>query len=62
MGNLCVIIHHTTIYTPCIAFILVSHTCKIVIGHAEQGPEETPEPAQADGVNYEQDEGKPWCI
>jgi hypothetical protein len=53
MGNLCVIIQHTTIYTPCIAFILVSHTCIFVIGHAEQGPEETPEPAQADGVNYE---------
>jgi hypothetical protein len=24
--------------------------------------EETPEPAQAEGINFEQDQGKPWCI
>jgi hypothetical protein len=42
--------------------MLVSQMCIIVIGHAEQGPEETPEPAQVEGVDPEQDQGKPWCI
>jgi hypothetical protein len=36
--------------------------CIFVIGHAEQGPEETPEPAQVEGVNPEQDQDKPWCM
>jgi hypothetical protein len=62
MDKLRIIMQHTTLCTPCIAFKLVSHTCIIAIGHAEQGPEEMPEPAQADGVNYEQDQGKPRCI
>jgi hypothetical protein len=52
----------TTLCTPCIAFMLVSHTCIFVIGHAEQGPEEMPEPAQVEGINPEQDQGKPRCI
>jgi hypothetical protein len=56
------IMHLTTLCTPCIAFTLVSHTCIIAIGHDEQGPEETSELAQAEGVNYEQDHGKPRCI
>jgi hypothetical protein len=38
---------------PCIAIMLVSHTYIIAIGHVEQGPEKTLEPAQADGVNHE---------
>jgi hypothetical protein len=49
---------HITLCTSYIAFMLVSHTCIIVIGHAEQGPEETPEPAQIEGVNPEQDQGQ----
>jgi hypothetical protein len=53
MGKLCIIMQHTTLCTPCIIFMLVSHTCIIVIGHAEQGPEETPEAAQAEDINYE---------
>jgi hypothetical protein len=53
---------HITLYTPCIAFMLVFHTFIIVIGHAEQGPEEMPEPAQVEGVNPEQEQGKPRCI
>jgi hypothetical protein len=42
--------------------MLVSHTCIIVIGHVEQEPKEAPEPAQVEGVNPEQDQGKPQCI
>jgi hypothetical protein len=34
----------------------------IVTGHAEQGPEETLEPAQVEGVNPKQDQGKPQYI
>jgi hypothetical protein len=42
--------------------MLVSHTCIFAIDHVKQGPEETPELAQVEGVNTEQDQGKPWCI
>jgi hypothetical protein len=42
---------HITLSTLCIAFILVSHMCMFVTGRAEQGPEETPEPAQVECVN-----------
>jgi hypothetical protein len=62
MGRLCRIMHHTTLCTPCIAIMLVSRTCILVIGHAEQGPEEMPEPTPVKGVNLEQDQGKPRCI
>jgi hypothetical protein len=55
MGKLCIIMHHITLCIPCIAFMLVSHPCISVIGHAEQGPEETLEPAPVEGGNYEQD-------
>jgi hypothetical protein len=59
MGRMCIIIQHTTLCNPCIAIMLVSHTCILTIGHAEQGPEATPEPAPVEGVNLEQDQGKP---
>jgi hypothetical protein len=36
--------------------------CIIVIGHEEEGPEEMPELAPVEAGNYEQDQGKPWCI
>jgi hypothetical protein len=62
MGKWCIIMQHVTLCTPYIEFMLVSHTCIFVIGHAEQGLEETPEPAQAEDVNPEQDQGKPRCI
>jgi hypothetical protein len=62
MGKLCIIMQHITLYTPCIAFMLVSDTCIIVIGHVEQEPKEAPEPAQVEGVNPEQDQGEPRCI
>jgi hypothetical protein len=62
MGKWCIIMQHTTLYTAFIIFMLVSPTCIIVIGHAEQGPEELPEPAPVKGVNSEQDQGKPRCI
>jgi hypothetical protein len=41
---------------------VVSHTCIFMIDHAELGREEPPEPAQVEGVNTEQDQGKLWCI
>jgi hypothetical protein len=53
------IMHLTTLCTTYITFMLVSHTCIIAIGHKEQVPEETPEPAPVKGVNLEQDQGKP---
>jgi hypothetical protein len=59
MGRLCIIMQHTTLYTSCITIMLVSHTCILAIGHTEQGPEKTPEPAPVEGVNLEQDQGKP---
>jgi hypothetical protein len=33
-----------------------------VIDHAEQGPEEAPEPVPAEGTNPQQEQGKPQCI
>jgi hypothetical protein len=62
MDRLCMIMHLTTLGTSCIEFMIVSHTCIIVIGQAEQGPEETPEPAPVEGVNPAQDQGKLRCI
>jgi hypothetical protein len=62
MVKLRMIMQHITFCTPCIAFMLVSHMCIFVISHAEEGPEETAELAQVEGVNPEQDQGKPRCI
>jgi hypothetical protein len=58
MGKLCISMH-TTLYTPCIAFVLVSHTCSFAIDHAEHGLKETPAPAPVEAGNPEQDHGKP---
>jgi hypothetical protein len=62
MDRLCMIMHLTTICTPCIAIMLVSHTCIFAIEHAEPGHEEPPEPAPVEGGDYEQDQDKPRCI
>jgi hypothetical protein len=62
MVKLHMIMQHITLCTACIAFMLVSHTCIFVIGHAEQRSEETSELAQVEGVNPEQDQLKPQCI
>jgi hypothetical protein len=56
------IMQHIILCTPCIAFMLVSHTCIFAIDHAEQGHEEPSEPAQVKGTNFEQEHGKPRCI
>jgi hypothetical protein len=56
------IVHLTTLYTPCITFMLVADTCIIAIGHEEQGLEEPPEPAPVEAGKHEQDQGKPRCI
>jgi hypothetical protein len=42
MVKLHVIMQHITLCTPCIAFILVSHTYIFAIDHVEQGHEEPP--------------------
>jgi hypothetical protein len=59
MVKLCMIMQHIILCTLCIAFMLVSHTCIIVIDHVEQGHEEPLEPAPIECDNYEQDQGKP---
>jgi hypothetical protein len=56
------IMHLTTLCTTYISFMLVAHTCIIVIGHEEQGLEEQSEPAPVEGSSYEQDQDKPRCI
>jgi hypothetical protein len=53
---------HITLCTPCIVFMLVSHTYIIAIDHAEQGSEEPSEPAQVEDTSPEQEQGKPRCI
>jgi hypothetical protein len=62
MDNLCVSMHFPTRCTPCIAFMLVAHTCTFKIDPAEQGRVEPPEPAPIETADYEQDQGKPRCI
>jgi hypothetical protein len=62
MVKLLMIMQHVILCTPCIAFMWVSHTCIFVIDCAGQGHEETSEPTQVEGVNTEQDQGKPRCI
>jgi hypothetical protein len=58
MDRLCMIIHLTTVFTPCMAITLVSYTCIFVIDH-----EEPLEPAPVEAGNHEQDQGKPrWLI
>jgi hypothetical protein len=42
--------------------MLVTHTCIIVIDHAEHGHVKPPEPAPVESADYEQDQGKPRCI
>jgi hypothetical protein len=56
------IMQHIILCTPCIALMLVSHTYIFVIDHARQGHEEPSDPAQVEGANSEQEQGKPRCI
>jgi hypothetical protein len=62
MGNLCISMHFTAHWTPCIAFRLVTHACTFAIDHVEQGRVEPPEPALVETADFEQDQGKPQCI
>jgi hypothetical protein len=62
MDMLCMIMHLITLCTPCIAIILMSHTCIFAIDHAEPGHEESSELAPVEGGNYEQDQSKLKCI
>jgi hypothetical protein len=40
MGKLCMIMQHIPLFTPFIAFMLVSHACIFAIDYAKQGREE----------------------
>jgi hypothetical protein len=62
MGKLRIRMHLTAHYTLCITFMLVTHTYTFAIDHVEQGRVEPPEPASVETADYEQDQGKPWCI
>jgi hypothetical protein len=53
MGKLCISTHFTARCTPCIAFMLVAHTCTFAIDHVEQERMEPPEPAPVEGADYE---------
>jgi hypothetical protein len=55
MVKMLMVVHHIILCTPCIASIMVSHTCLFVIDHAQQGHKEPPEPAQVEGANSEQE-------
>jgi hypothetical protein len=62
MVKLIMFMQHSTLLHPMYSFMLVSHTYTFAIDHAEQGHEEPPEPAQVEGINTEQDQGKLRCI
>jgi hypothetical protein len=51
MVKVLMIKQHIILCTPCITFMLVSHTCIFMIDHAEQGHDEPPEPAQVEDAN-----------
>jgi hypothetical protein len=57
MVKLLMIMQHITLYTPCIVFILVSHTWIFVIDRVEPS-----EPTPIEDANAEQDQDKPQCI
>jgi hypothetical protein len=54
--------HHVTLYTPCIALVLMTHMCIFAIDHEEHRLEEPPAPAPVKTAYFEQDQGKPRCI
>jgi hypothetical protein len=62
MGKLCISMWLIFLCTLCIAFMLVAHGCIFAIDHAEQGRAEPPEPAPIETADFEEDQGKPWCI
>jgi hypothetical protein len=53
------VMQHITLCIPCIAFMLMSHTCIFIIDHVQQGHEELPELVPVEGANIEQEQGKP---
>jgi hypothetical protein len=54
--------HHIALYTPCITFLLVSHTYVFMIDPTEPVPQELQEPAPAEKANTEQEQGQLRCI
>jgi hypothetical protein len=53
MVKMLLVMNHVALCTPCIAFLLVSHTCIFVIDPAEQELEELQEPAPVEETNPE---------
>jgi hypothetical protein len=62
MSKILMIMQHMALCTPCIAFVLVSHTCIFAIDPVEPELKELQEPAPAEETNVEQKQGKPRCI
>jgi hypothetical protein len=61
MGKLCMYASYHSLHP--IHFIgFMAHPCTFAIDHAEHGLEEPPEPAPAEAIDFEQDQGKPRCI
>jgi hypothetical protein len=56
------IIQYIALCIPCIAFMLVSHTCIFLIDPVVQELEELQEPAPAEEANPEQEKEKPRYI
>jgi hypothetical protein len=56
------IMQHIALCTPCIAFMLVSHTCIFAIDPTEHELEVLQEPTLSEEANPEQEQGKPQCI
>jgi hypothetical protein len=53
MVKLLMIMHHITPCIPCIAFILMPHTCMFAIDHVEPEREEPSESAPVEDANPE---------
>jgi hypothetical protein len=64
MSKVLLIMHHITLCTPCIEFLLVSYTWTFTLDPAEQAPKESQEPVQVKELNPEEDQeqGKSRCI
>jgi hypothetical protein len=54
MSKILMIKQHIALCTPCIAFVLVSHTCIFAIDPVEPELEELQEPAPVEETNLEQ--------
>jgi hypothetical protein len=53
MGKLGTSMHHVTLYTPCIALVVLTYTCIFAIYHVEHRLEEPPTPAPVEAGEHE---------